>query len=361
MLIVCLFQGFILILHRQNGSENGILNLTQTKFFYIMEKKFANYPHIPLNYLRDYFGVGGMYNPIQLPTVTITAPLTSRAREAINKRRNLHLGVNNTLANVAPRDAIRTERDNFSDKEWNEVCKYRAANTSKKKRTGRVSAWTNFLNYHTAPVSVDPFGGYHAYTNADFYRDQTGSEMPTTLTPNVRDQLKVTAAGAVSLGKLPTLAALATLAAGCSSPKRPTAKDSDKHNKSIRHYYVIDNPTKEEIEYYQNDIDKGKAYYQKRDKTKNVESKIIGRIPNKSISRIKSQKLENEMYTDLDADRNRVNYRTRPFDIPYGDREIIIKPRGDSYERSLSVNALDSLAKYAGITGIPIQDALGLA
>jgi len=57
---------------------------------------------------------------------------------------------------------------------------------------------------------------------------------------------------------------------------------------------------------------------------------------------------------------DRVNNRTRIFDIPYG-QEISIRPTDNRQSIGVSVNALDSIAKYAGKVNIPMQDALGLS
>ena len=70
--------------------------------------------------------------------------------------------------------------------------------------------------------------------------------------------------------------------------------------------------------------------------------------------------LENSMYLGLDANRERTGYRTKAYDIPYGTKEIRVKPKGTTLPFNVSVNALDSIAKYAGVTGTPIQTALGL-
>ena len=107
-------------------------------------------------------------------------------------------------------------------------------------------------------------------------------------------------------------------------------------------------------------IKEGKAYYQQENRSKGVQRKLIPRQPNTSSTAQKSQFLENRMYTYLDANRERVGYRTRPYDIPYGDKEIKVKPKGTTLPFNISVNALDSVAKYAGVTGTPIQTALGL-
>lgn len=108
-------------------------------------------------------------------------------------------------------------------------------------------------------------------------------------------------------------------------------------------------------------VREGKAYYQQGSKIRGVQQKVVSRHPNTSSTAQKSQSLENQMYTYLDGNRQRVNYRTKPFDIPYGNKEIKVKPKGSTIPVTISINALDSVAKYAGITGTPIETALGLA
>lgn len=108
-------------------------------------------------------------------------------------------------------------------------------------------------------------------------------------------------------------------------------------------------------------VKEGKAYYQQANPARGIKGKMVMRQPNTSSTSAKSQALENQMYTIIDADRSRVGYRTKDYDIPYGDREIKVKPKGSTIPMNISVNALDSVAKYAGLTGTPIQTALGLA
>lgn len=107
-------------------------------------------------------------------------------------------------------------------------------------------------------------------------------------------------------------------------------------------------------------IKSGRAYFQKESKIKGIKQKVVPRQPNTSPTSKKSTALENEMYTYLDGHRNRVGYRTKAYDIPYGEREIKVLPKGSTLSTKISVNALDSIAKYAGITGTPIKAAIGL-
>jgi len=74
----------------------------------------------------------------------------------------------------------------------------------------------------------------------------------------------------------------------------------------------------------------------------------------------RSMQYEDKMRTLMDADRRRNNYRTKNYDIPYGLRAIEVRSSKNAPLKSISVNALDSVAKYAGITGTPIEVALGL-
>ena len=48
-------------------------------------------------------------------------------------------------------------------------------------------------------VSVDPSGGYHAYSAENFWKDQTGEEMPLELRPTAEDNLTVANTAAASL------------------------------------------------------------------------------------------------------------------------------------------------------------------
>ena len=102
------------------------------------------------------------------------------------------------------------------------------------------------------------------------------------------------------------------------------------------------------------------AYLQKENKATGVKRKTVMRKPNTSPTSEKSQELENRMYTKLDEFGARTGYRTKSYNIPYGDRTITVRPVGSPFSTELSVNALDTVAKYAGITGTPIQTALGL-
>ena len=102
------------------------------------------------------------------------------------------------------------------------------------------------------------------------------------------------------------------------------------------------------------------AYLQKENKATGVKRKIVMRKPNTSPTSEKSQELENRMYTKLDEFGARTGYRTKSYDIPYGDRTITVRPVGSPFSTELSVNALDTIAKYAGITGTTIQTAVGL-
>jgi|GEM_PF-3476073 len=89
--------------------------------------------------------------------------------------------------------------------------------------------------------------------------------------------------------------------------------------------------------------------------------RAIRRKPNTSPTSDRSTELENNSYYDFKANLDSVNHRTDPFVIPYGDRTITIRKKGSPLKQEVSVNALDSLAKYSGITGTPIQTALGLS
>ena len=104
----------------------------------------------------------------------------------------------------------------------------------------------------------------------------------------------------------------------------------------------------------------GRAYVQQGSKIKGIRTKAVPRKPNTSSTAAKSMQLENNMFSMIDAYRERVGYRTKPYDIPYGTREIKVQPKGTTLPLNISVNALDSVAKYAGITGTPIETALGL-
>ena len=67
-------------------------------------------------------------------------------------------------------------------------------------------------------------------------------------------------------------------------------------------------------------VKEGKAYYQRASGVRNVKQKLVPRQPNTSSTAQKSTELENKMYTYIDGNRERVGHRTKPFDIPYGDR-----------------------------------------
>lgn len=108
-------------------------------------------------------------------------------------------------------------------------------------------------------------------------------------------------------------------------------------------------------------VKNGEYYIQKGSNIIGVDTKVVRRNPNTSSTKYASQNLENGMYTQVDRRRKMSNYRTKPYDIPYGDRILKIKPKGATIYTTIPVNALDSLAKYAGITKTPIQTALGLA
>lgn len=107
-------------------------------------------------------------------------------------------------------------------------------------------------------------------------------------------------------------------------------------------------------------VKEGKIYSQKESKTFGVKNKLVPRKLNTSSTSQKSTILENTMYMGLDGNRERTGYRTKAYDIPYGTKEIRVKPKGTTLPFNVSVNALDSVAKYAGVTGTPIQTALGL-
>lgn len=85
----------------------------------------------------------------------------------------------------------------------------------------------------------------------------------------------------------------------------------------------------------------------------------IKRTPNTSPTSKVSTNIENRLHDELYKYRKRNNFRTKPYDIPYGNRTIEVREKDAALAR-LSVNALDSIAKYAGITKTPIITALGL-
>lgn len=92
----------------------------------------------------------------------------------------------------------------------------------------------------------------------------------------------------------------------------------------------------------------------------------VYRKRNTSSTSAGSTKLENKMYYRIKANKERTEHRTDPYDIPYGERELRVVPRPSRAKDNpvpmrVSVNALDSLAKYAGVTNTPIETALGLA
>ncbi len=107
-------------------------------------------------------------------------------------------------------------------------------------------------------------------------------------------------------------------------------------------------------------VKEGRFYAQKASGIRGVKQKTVPRKPNTSSTAEKSMELENKMYTGIDGYRERVGYRTKEYDIPYGDSEIKVQPKGSTIPINISVNALDSVAKYAGVTGTPIETALGL-
>jgi len=117
---------------------------------------------------------------------------------------------------------------------------------------------------------------------------------------------------------------------------------------------------KEAAEHNNTLVKEGKVYLQRESKARGVKYKLIPRKPNTSSTSAKSTILENAMYSNLDANRERTGYRTKIYDIPYGTREIKVKPKDTTLPFTISVNALDSVAKYAGATGTPIETALGL-
>lgn len=68
--------------------------------------------------------------------------------------------------------------------------------------------WDAFINSFVPSVNVDPSGGYHAYTNEQFWKDNTGEEMPSALRQTVGQNLKVAGAAAASIGAPAALEAL---------------------------------------------------------------------------------------------------------------------------------------------------------
>lgn len=138
-----------------------------------------------------------------------------------------------------------------------------------------------------------------------------------------------------------------------SQPKEP-----QKRYKAVDGY--IHNTKEEAINRNNNLAKQGRAYIQQGSKIKGIHTKAVPRQPNTSSTAAKSMQLENRMYSMIDGYRERVGYRTKNYDIPYGNREIKVKPKGTTLPLNISVNALDSVAKYAGMTGTPIETALGL-
>lgn len=122
----------------------------------------------------------------------------------------------------------------------------------------------------------------------------------------------------------------------------------------------VHNTEKEATQRNRNLVHEGKAYFQRGNSIMGINTKIVPRNPNTSSTSAKSTSLENKMYRKLDQYRTRVGFRTKDYDIPYGSREIRVLPKGSTLPINISVNALDSVAKYAGVTGLPIEEALGL-
>lgn len=123
----------------------------------------------------------------------------------------------------------------------------------------------------------------------------------------------------------------------------------------------ISNNNSKNIRVVNNGLNSNYYYHQKGSKIIGIEDKYVERNPNNSPTSTQSEALENQMYTALDRNRVRNNYRTKPFDVPYGDRTIKIRVGKNAPLQEVSVNALDTIAKYAGVTNTPIQTAIGLS
>ncbi len=196
-------------------------------------------------------------------------------------------------------------------------------------------------NYAAAPLGNGDYGvtaGTLNYMGVPIYREgnELKSNQYNTLQPQwMVDQNADEYAERTSLGigdllnagivKPLELINPLNLLASCSSNKNTETdiKESDSPDHLSEHYTEIINPSDKQIEDHWDDVLNGKAYYQGVNiNDKNIPTRLVFRRPNESRTAPKSQELENMMYTALDEYRNRVNYRTLPFDIPYGVREI---------------------------------------
>ena len=84
-----------------------------------------------------------------------------------------------------------------------------------KEKSAVRRGWDAFINSFVPSVNADPSGGYHAYTNEQFWKDNTREEMPSALRQTVGQNLKVAGAAAASIG---APAALETLGATVGAP-----------------------------------------------------------------------------------------------------------------------------------------------
>lgn len=126
----------------------------------------------------------------------------------------------------------------------------------------------------------------------------------------------------------------------------------------------LNNSSRQAVTHYNNTVNNwGKQGVNKvANIAKEVNRKIRNsqRNVNTTSTSERSMQYEDKMRAFMNIDRRRNNYRTRDYDIPYGLRTVDVRLRKGAPLKSISVNALDSVAKYAGITGTPIQTALGL-
>ena len=67
----------------------------------------------------------------------------------------------------------------------------RIQRTSGQYKQGKTTPKTAWYSRVTPLVNTDPSGGYHAYNAEQFFKDQTGEEMPTILRPTASDNIRV--------------------------------------------------------------------------------------------------------------------------------------------------------------------------
>lgn len=123
-----------------------------------------------------------------------------------------------TTQNIVPRTSTPTQEkasNNLSTRVQNGIAAFRqyakdnGIDLSKpKEKSAARRGWDAFINSFVPSVNADPSGGYHAYTNEQFWKDNTGEEMPSALRQTVGQNLKVAGAAAASIGAPAALEAL---------------------------------------------------------------------------------------------------------------------------------------------------------